>query len=101
MKNISKDQIKTVILEEISEYAVENNIESLLKPTGQSRLYGPDGLDSLGLVIFIGELEDRIDDQFDIQLSLADEKAMSQSVSPFRSINALASYIEKLINTNE
>lgn len=96
--SMSKDQIKQIIMETSSEYARENNIVSLMHPEGNSRLYGPDALDSLGLVIFIGELEESIDDAFGIQVSLADEKAMSQSVSPFRSINALTNYIDKLVN---
>lgn len=101
MNNISKEKIQKIILDTLSEYATENNISSLFNPTGQSRLYGPEGLDSLGLVIFIGELEDCIDSEFGVQITLADEKAMSQSVSPFRSINSLASYIYKLITMQE
>ncbi|OHD06016.1 MAG: hypothetical protein A2086_06055 [Spirochaetes bacterium GWD1_27_9] len=66
--------------------------------TLDTRLYGQDGLfDSLGLVTLIAELEARISEEFDKDVVLADEKAMSQVRSPFRDIKTLSEYIEKLL----
>jgi acyl carrier protein len=63
-----------------------------------SQLYGKGGvLDSLGLVRVIAELEEEIYDSTQIDIILADEKAMSQKSSPFRSVASLADYIEKLL----
>lgn len=53
-------------------------------------------LDSLGLVTAILEIEQRLAEQHDVVLVLADERAMSQKHSPFRSIGSLADYVLRL-----
>jgi acyl carrier protein len=50
-------------------------------------------LDSLGLVTLIVDLEQRLEDEYGISLTLADERAMSQKNSPFRTVRSLADYI--------
>lgn len=56
-------------------------------------LFGADGvLDSMGLVTLIIAVEQAIDDKFGATAGLADEKAMSQANSPYRSVAALADY---------
>jgi len=60
-------------------------------------LIGQDAvLDSLGLVNLILEVEQRLDTEHDLTLVLADERAMSQKHSPFRSVGSLADYICRL-----
>lgn len=54
-------------------------------------------LDSLSLVSFITDIESLISDEFDKNIILADEKAMSQRVSPFRTVETLTVYIKKLL----
>ena len=54
-------------------------------------------MDSLALVSFIADLEDKISDEFEKDIILADEKAMSQRTSPFRSVETLTNYIQKLL----
>ena len=62
----------------------------------QTVLFGSNGnLDSMGLVALIIDIEESLLDQ-DIQISLSDERAMSQSQSPFRTVQTLACYIEAL-----
>jgi acyl carrier protein len=53
-------------------------------------------LDSLGLVRLILEVEQRLSDTHDVVVTLADERAMSQQRSPFRTVATLADYIEML-----
>ncbi len=63
-----------------------------------TRLIGQEAiLDSLGLVSLVVEVEQRLTDDLGLTLILADERAMSQKRSPFRSIGALADYICDLI----
>ena len=50
-------------------------------------------LDSLGLVRLIVDVEQRLESEHSTSLTLADERAMSQKHSPFRSVSALAEYI--------
>ena len=61
-------------------------------------LFGEDGiLDSMGLVNLVVNLEERIHEEYNIIVTLADERAMSRTESPFRSIRTLAAYIDELI----
>lgn len=65
----------------------------------QTQLIGASAvLDSLGLVQLILEVEQRLADAHDVQVTLADERAMSQQRSPFRTVTSLADYIEGLVN---
>lgn len=58
------------------------------------QLYGTGGdLDSLGLVQLLIDVEERVSDQYGIAASLMDEKAMSQTHSPFRTVDSLADYL--------
>lgn len=68
-----------------------------LEITEETRLLGQGtGLDSLGLVTLIVDLEQQLDDDYDVDVVLASEKAMSQKNSPFRSVGTLTDYIWKL-----
>lgn len=55
-------------------------------------------LDSMGLVNFVVSIEEKIQEHFNLDVTLADDKAMSQSRSPFRTIGSLAEYIENIVN---
>lgn len=54
--------------------------------------------DSIGLIEFLVELEYALYDELGKNISLADEKAMSQTTSPFISVKILSRYICKLLN---
>jgi acyl carrier protein len=60
-------------------------------------LYGPQGyLDSMALVAFLIDIEEAFLDR-EIAISLSDERAMSQTRSPFQTVESLAQYIQSLI----
>lgn len=59
-----------------------------------TRLFGDAGfLDSMGVVVLLSDLEDKLDDEYNIIISLASDTAMSKRRSPFRNIKSLANYI--------
>jgi D-alanine--poly(phosphoribitol) ligase subunit 2 len=61
-------------------------------------LFGADGvLDSLALVTLVLALEDSIEERTGIAVSLADERAVSQTASPFRTVGTLTAYVETLM----
>lgn len=63
-----------------------------------SILFGPGGvLDSLGLVELVLGVEEALHDRYGVLVTLADERAMSQRRSPFRSVQALADYAAGLV----
>jgi D-alanine--poly(phosphoribitol) ligase subunit 2 len=55
-------------------------------------------LDSLGLVSLVVAVEQEIEDRCGISISLADERAMSQTRSPYRTVGSLAEYAARLIS---
>ena len=59
----------------------------------QTRLFGKPGLfDSIGLVNLVLSVEEAVEDEYGVTISLADQRAMSQSSSPFRSMQSLAEH---------
>ena len=65
----------------------------------ETSLFSSDGiLDSLGLVTFLVNLEQKISDEFDLQITIADEKAFSIKNSPFKNIGRLTDYIESMLD---
>ncbi len=53
--------------------------------------------DSLGLVRYLLSLEESISQEFDTPITLMDERAMSQSRSPFRNLAVLIDFIVGLL----
>ena len=63
-------------------------------------LYGDQGvLDSLALVTLITTVEQELEDQLGVSVSLIDERAISQARSPFRSIGSLADFATSLLES--
>lgn len=54
-------------------------------------------LDSLGLINLVAGLEQRIEETLGVSVVLADERAMSQDESPFRTVKSLADYVERVL----
>jgi len=81
-----------LIVETASELG-EDEIGIAEKMTEETVLFGRDGvLDSMGLVTLIIAVEQEIEEKFGQTAGLADEKAMSQERSPYRSVSSLADY---------
>ena len=77
----------------------EDEIGSVGELSENSILFGKDGaLDSMGLVTLIVAVEQAIEDRFDTTAALADDKAMSQAKSPYRTIASLADYAASQID---
>jgi len=83
------DLVKRLTVEELTAQGLEAPSE--IGP--ETRLFGKDGLlDSMALVSLVMSLEQEIAEQFGAEIALADEKALSQKHSPFRTIGSLVSY---------
>lgn len=89
------DSLKESI-DETTEGAVK---EVIIGASESTRLFGDSGiLDSLGIVILLSDLEEKLEDDFDVIVSLASDSAMSRTRSPFRSVKSLAEYVCKVVN---
>ena len=70
--------------------------EEQLAKSADVALIGQDArLDSLGLVNLIVLVEEKIQQQFGVDITLVDERAMSQSKSPFRTLGTLAEFVQE------
>lgn len=81
---------------ELTNYARED--ERQIEITPDTLLFGNDGvLDSMELVGLLISIEEALLDE-GVEVVLSDERAMSQSRSPFRSVASLKDYIAAVIN---
>lgn len=96
MKESKTSNINDIVIEVVREIGKDQDSEVLMNADADTLLFG-ENLDSMGIVFLVANLESKIHETFDIQLTLADERAMSQKTSPFRSVKTLTKYIELLI----
>jgi hypothetical protein len=62
-------------------------------------IFGHDSiLDSMGLINFITLLEEKIEEKTGKFIPIADERAMSLTENPFKTIGTLSLYIDRLLN---
>jgi acyl carrier protein len=67
--------------------------------TSESRLFGSNSpVDSIALVSMLVEVEQSVNEQCNTEIVIADDRAMSQKRSPFRTIGSLADYIHALLS---
>jgi len=93
-----KNKSLNVIYRSIDEYNNQINDELKIRNSTNTILMGSkSNLDSLGLVNLLVIIEQNIEDEFDVSIAIADERAMSQKHSPFRTIGSLADYIDMLL----
>ncbi len=59
-------------------------------------LYG-EMLDSIGLVAFLIEIEQQVSNKIGKEITIADDRAMSLTHSPFRTVKSLCGYVLTLI----
>lgn len=97
-----RDTIVRVISSALKDLNEDLQNDELDNPGEQTHIYGRKGnLDSLALVSFIADLEGKISCEFDKDIILADERAMSQANSPFKTVGNLADYIQSLLGAEK
>jgi len=93
-----QDQALTVL------YAAIDQENEILPPNKQlakspdTALFGETGgLSSLELVSLIATVEQIAQDEFNIPVTLVDERALSQEASPFQSVATLSGYLAAIV----
>jgi len=98
----TSDRILQAIYRAVDVVNEERPKDKGLQKSPQTTLFGKGGqLDSLGLVSFIVEVEQQVEEELGVSITLADERAMSQQKSPFLTIQSLARYVSLLVEENE
>ena len=96
---LNKDAIHEIILQALNNINEERGRDDKLKVDLNTRLFGTDAvLDSLELVSVIVDVEGAMSEKAGRDISLTDDRAMSQEVSPFADVSALTAYIELLLS---
>ena len=91
----NKAKIEELIIEVL--HIVNENREEPFSIVKDMKLIGSEGvLDSMDLVNLAVELEEKLSDELDIDVTIASEKAFSKKKSPFYNIESLSSFIIEL-----
>ena len=98
MAEINRSDVLECVMKSVAGLGRELSNSALSEPTEDTRLFGEkSGLDSMGLVTLIVDLEEAVHTRFGKTVVIADERAMSRLNSPFRRVGTLADHIlEKL-----
>jgi acyl carrier protein len=88
----------TLIVDALREFVEQHAMDAPGPLDEGTRLFGRDGLlDSMGLVTLVVAVEQAIEDEYGVSVSLADDRALSQRTSPYRTVGSLAEYAEGLL----
>jgi len=94
-----RDKAVKLVTEALQSLNDELGYESLANPTESTVIFGgAEGIDSLSLVRLVVSLEGDSEQAFGRKILLADEKAMSQRNSPYRTVASLADFIVARLN---
>ena len=98
---MTRNEINQVVLSTFKRVISDNGKTIDKEPDVETPVMGSDSsFDSVDVVSFIVALEQVLEDDHNISITLADDRALSQEVSPFKSIGTISDYIEKLVNEN-
>lgn len=96
---LRRDGVVEVIFWAIEDLNQQLPEKDRLEKSLETVLFGKAGkLDSLGFVNLIVAVEQRIQEETGQAIALADERAMSQKESPFRTVDTLANYIMSILD---
>ena len=93
---VSREKVNQIIFKCVDETNIEEGA-NISKDLNKILMGSDSEIDSLGLVSLIVVIEDAINTEFDVSITLADEKAMSQRVSPFKTLDTLSNYVISLL----
>ena len=89
-RNIAYD----IVVASLQEVFAQSGMPAAENVNGDTVLVGKDAvLDSLGVVSLIVEVEQRLEGAHGISVTLANDKAMSQKNSPFRTVAVLTDHV--------
>ncbi|WP_413294138.1 hypothetical protein ACLSU7_03345 [Bdellovibrio sp. HCB185ZH] len=90
---------ETIITPAINELNSGLPASNKIEPTHETKLIGEGSkIDSLGLVSLIVTIEEHAYSQTKKQITIASEKAVARSSSPFKTVMSLTEYVSELLN---
>lgn len=98
---IEKQEIENLILSILSSINELNDDDEKIDFNSDSVLFGENPqIDSLTLVSLVVDLEGAISENYDVNISLTNDRAMTREISPFLTVATLRDYIEELLSEN-
>lgn len=95
---MSSKRVTDIIFKALDDANAEREPADRFEITENTRLFGEDAvLDSLSLVSVIVDVETALRDEFQISVSLTDDRAVSQAISPFTDVRTLRAYTLELL----
>ena len=96
---INKEKVLEIILRALQSLNDELPAEEKFEAGPATSLFGSNAtLDSLALVSVIVDVEGDVSSALGRSISLTDDRAMSQEISPFDDVQTLLNYIMTLVN---
>lgn len=94
---LTNDRIESIIFGAIAALNAEREPDDQIPASSETALFGVDAvLDSLSFVSLITDVETSLNVDHGLDISLADERAMSRPQSPYESVATLRDYIVEL-----
>ncbi|MGQ0504507.1 MAG: hypothetical protein ACT4TC_04250 [Myxococcaceae bacterium] len=91
---IEKQVAETIVVKSLEEALAQAGAPVPPSINSDTVLVGKSAvLDSLGVVSMIVEIEQRVEAEHGVSVTLADDKAMSQKNSPFRTVGVLTDHL--------
>jgi acyl carrier protein len=95
---IERSIARNIVLASLTEVLAQAALPALETIADETVLVGKDAvLDSLGVVSLIVEIEQRVEAEHGVSVTLANDKAMSQRNSPFRTVGVLTDHIVAMV----
>ena len=96
---IGSDEIEKIIIGALEKLNEEFPNDKKITINNQIALLEEESeIDSISLVALIVDIESRINSNYDLELSLTDDRAMIRAESPFLNVQTLKNYILELFD---
>ena len=97
MMTLTAGMVEEIILTALTDVNDEQSDDEKFEVGPATALFGPDAaIDSLSLVSLIVDVETALNVDWDLPISLTDDRAMTREVSPFTDVQALKDYVLEL-----
>jgi acyl carrier protein len=98
---MNKEKINEIVISTVKSLIETFPEDQQFQVTNNTILFGyKSQIESLSLVSIIVDLETIFFDEYDKEISLTDDRAMTRKISPFTSIDSLVEFIYEIICEN-
>ncbi|MBL0234357.1 MAG: hypothetical protein IPQ08_11905 [Chitinophagaceae bacterium] len=98
---MERSLILEIVLQQVNSLVDTFSDDQKFEVSAETRLFGQNAnIDSLSLVSLIVDIESVFLTEYDVLVSLTDDRAMTRPVSPFNDVSTLVDYLDEVINHN-